>query len=274
MNRQNSIDRTEVAFSKLTESLLAWQVPREVIDEVIDRQPGISFERGALVLCEGTADGLIACVISGFVKVYCPVGDGGRTLVRLAVPGEVVGYQNYLDAKARCARLFEAQASSKCQVVLFSRDRIMRSLEGLPPKSLVQMIERINTYWSQKLQWFASLLSLPFAQRLTLVMSDLALRAGVKDSEGTVLVPVLGHEDFAEMIGCSRPMISRLISEMLDSKVIGRRGKNYVLFSSWNFGCLDTVDRSAQRTHHASLTRSPAPEYRSRPRVSHSEVAA
>jgi CRP-like cAMP-binding protein len=263
MNLQHSLDRNEEVFVRLRSSLMAWQVPGELVDEVIDRQPGISFERGAMVFCEGAADGLLACVISGFVKVYCPVGDGSRTLVKLAVPGDVVGYQNYLDEKARSARLFEAQAASKCSIALFSRDRIMRNLERLPPKSLVQMIEAMNTYWSQKLQWFASLLTLPFSDRLKLVMSDLALRAGVKDSEGIALLPELGHEDFAEMIGCSRPMVSRLISEMTDSGMIDRRGKAYVLLGTkWDYDCLQLVNHTARSAGPKTAERNAAPQHR------------
>ncbi|HTY56404.1 MAG TPA: Crp/Fnr family transcriptional regulator [Candidatus Binataceae bacterium] len=238
-------------------------MPTELVEEVVDRQPGISFDRGAMVFCEGTADGFIAFVMSGFVKVYCSVGDGRRTLVRLAVPGDIIGYQNYLDERDRCARLFEAQASSKCSIALFSRDRIMRALEKLPPRNLVQLIELMNTYWSQKLQWFATLLSLPFFDRLKLVMTDLSVRAGVKDSEGTLLIPILGHEDFAEMIGCSRPMVSRLMSDMIDARIITRRGKNYVLLPKWDFDCLQTVDRTSRNGGHGANARSASHENRS-----------
>ena len=53
-------------------------------------------------------------ILSGYVKVYCPVGDGNPTLVRLAGPGEIIGYSDYLDEKGRNARLFEVQVASKC----------------------------------------------------------------------------------------------------------------------------------------------------------------
>ena len=81
----------------------------------------------------------------------------------------------------------------------------------------------------------STLLNLPFWDRLTMVLSDLATRAGVQDSEGTILIPELGHEDLAEMIGCSRPMVSRLIAEMIESGLLTRRGKQYVLLKKWDF---------------------------------------
>jgi hypothetical protein len=39
----------------------------------------------------------------------------------------------------------------------------------------------------------------------------------------------LGHADFAEMIGSSRPMVSRLIAEMIANRRLSYDGKHYVV---------------------------------------------
>jgi hypothetical protein len=85
------------------------------------------------------------------------------------------------------------------------------------------------------MRWFATLIGLPFSNRLELVMSELALRAGVTDARGTILIPELAHEDLAEMIGSSRPMVSRLIGQMIDTGLVERRAKQYVLLKRWDF---------------------------------------
>jgi hypothetical protein len=77
------------------------------------------------------------------------------------------------------------------------------------------------------------LLGLPLWDRLTSVMSDLAKRAGARDSDGIILIPEIGHQDLAEMIGCSRPMISRMIGEMVKSGMLARRRRQYVLLKKW-----------------------------------------
>jgi len=208
---------------------------QEMVEELIERHIAVTFEKGAMAFCEGNADGMLACVLSGYVNVYCAVGDGNRTLVRLAGPGEVIGYADYIDEKGRYARMFEAQIASKCTLALFSRDHIVRLLSTLPSDALISVISSLNTFWSENLRYFATLLNLPFWNRLTLVMSDLAKRAGVKDSEGIILIPEIGHEGLSEMIGCSRPMVTRLIAEMVQSGSLARRGKQYVLLKKWDF---------------------------------------
>lgn len=225
----------EEAFMILRKSLGRLNLPLDLVDELIERHIAVVYEKGALAFCEGNTDDMLACILSGYVNVYCPVGDGNRTLVRMAGPGEIIGYADYVDEKGRRARIFEAQVASKCTLALFSRDHIVRLLADLPPDAVISILASLNTFWSENLRRFTTLLGLPFWDRLVIVMSDLAKRAGVKDSEGIVLIPEIGHEGLAEMIGCSRPMVTRLIGEMVKSGLLARRGKQYVLLKKWDF---------------------------------------
>jgi len=225
----------EEAFGRLQRNLSAWSIPSELIQHIHDRYVAVSFEKGVIVFGEGSNDDLIACVLAGYVKVYCPVGDGSRTLLRLAGPGELIGYSDHIDVTGQRSRLFESQAFSKASLALMSRDHVTRLLLRLSADSLVRIIDSLNSFWSLNSRWLATLIGLPFCNRLELVMSDLALRAGVKDARGTILIPELAHEDLAEMIGSSRPMVSRLISQMISANKLDRIAKQYVLLNKWDF---------------------------------------
>lgn len=234
--KTNSGRQHEEGFTILRTSLSRLNLPLDLVDELIERHIAVVFEKGAMAFCEGNTDGMIACVLNGYVKVYCPVGDGNRTLVRLAGPGEIIGYSDYVDEKGRNARMFEVQVATKCTLALFSRDHVFRLLADLPRENLVSILAALNTFWSENLRFFTTLLNLPFWDRLTIVLSDLAKRAGVRDSQGIILIPEVFHEDLAEMIGCSRPMVSRLIAQMIESGLLARRAKQYVLLNKWDFG--------------------------------------
>ena len=223
------------AFASLRASLSRLNLPLDLVDDLIERHITVSFEKGAWAFSEGNTDGMLAYIISGYVNVYCPVGDGNRTLVRMAGPGDVIGYPDYVDERGQIARMFEAQVASKCTLALFSRDHLARLLARLPTDGLITILSALNTFWSKNLWFFTTLLNLPLLDRLTIVMSDLAKRAGVRDSEGTMLIPEIFHDDLAEMIGCSRPMITRLITQMVESGMLARRRKQYVLLKKWDF---------------------------------------
>jgi CRP/FNR family cyclic AMP-dependent transcriptional regulator len=234
------------ALLRFRESLSEWRVPQQFTDEIIERHIAVSYAKGAMVFSEGSTADLFACVLSGYVKVYCPVGDGSRTLMRLAGPGELIGYADYIDSRGQKERLFEAQALSKCNVALVTRDHIARLLKNLNTETLIEMIESLNTFWSLNTRWFATLIGLPFWERLEIVLSELASRVGAPDNRGVMLIPEICHEDLAEMIGCSRPMISRLIGEMAEAGLISRGRKQYILLNKWETrGISDPIGRRA-----------------------------
>jgi predicted transcriptional regulator len=44
-----------------------------------------------------------------------------------------------------------------------------------------------------------------------------------------MLIPELSHGDFAEMVGCSRPAVTKFFEEMMADGILERNGKHYVL---------------------------------------------
>jgi len=74
-------------------------------------------------------------------------------------------------------------------------------------------------------------MTLSYRERLEAMLAEVAGRFGVKEARGTLLTLELGHDDWAEMIGSSRPMVSRLIAEMVQNRVLAREGKHYILLA-------------------------------------------
>jgi CRP-like cAMP-binding protein len=64
------------------------------------------------------------------------------------------------------------------------------------------------------------------------VLQELARDFGVRDARGILLRPELGHDDLADMIGSSRPMVTRLLGEMTEQGLISRCGRNLVLLEN------------------------------------------
>jgi hypothetical protein len=76
------------------------------------------------------------------------------------------------------------------------------------------------------------------------VLSDLGARFGVSESRGILLTPELAQEELAEMIGSSRPMVSKLLTEMSERGIITRQGRRYILLRGSG---LDTAQPAASR---------------------------
>jgi CRP-like cAMP-binding protein len=220
-------------------------LPREIVDELISHHTVVSYPKGSTLFLQGAPADMLFWVFSGMVEVFCPQSDGSRVLVRLCGAGEILGHVDFIDHKRRRAQVFEAFARTKCEVALLTRDHIFKLLKTLEPDKLIGLIEYLNTMWSSVASSWATFIGLDYRQRLEVVLADLASRFGVEDSRGTVLITELLHAKLAEMIGSSRPMITRLISDMVDQGVLARRGKQYILLHRPQPGVHAVRDREA-----------------------------
>jgi len=54
----------------------------------------------------------------------------------------------------------------------------------------------------------------------------------VPDSRGTLLMPELAQEELAEIIGSSRPMVSKLLTEMTEKGILIREGRRHILLTT------------------------------------------
>ena len=217
------------AKCRLEMQLTEFGIPSKFVDEIIGHHTLVKYNKGSIIFCQGSPADLLFCVFTGLVKVYCPRSDGTRILVRLAGPGDLLGHVDYIDSKGRRAQVFEVEALTKCSIALYTREHVIKLLRSLDHAALLQMIEQLNTAWSSIAQRFGTFLGMSFQERLELVLKELGAKFGAKETRGILLIPELAHSDLADMIGSSRPMVSRLIAEMTKEGLLLRQGKQFIL---------------------------------------------
>lgn len=211
-------------------------LPVALGNEIIHRHAPIDYPRHSVVFLQNSPADLLFWVESGLVKVCSPAADGSRFVVHLAGPGEVLGYASVNDDAGQAVQAFDAESFTRCSIVPITREHIRNVVCKLHPGEMVRILEELNAVWAGIFAEFARFLGLGFRERLHNVLDDLAARFGVADARGTLLTPELSHDDFAELIGSSRPMASRLISELIDEAIILRDGKRYILRNSSKTG--------------------------------------
>ncbi len=231
-------------------------MPKEIVEELISHHTVVTYPKGSTLFLQGAPADVLFWISSGMVEVFCPQEDGSRVLVRLCGPGEILGHVDFIDYKGRRAQMFEAHARVKCEIALLTRDHIRKLLATLEPAQLIHVIEYLNTTWSSVANSWATFIGLDYRQRLEIVLKDLAARFGVTDSRGTLLITELLHAKLAEMIGSSRPMITRLINDMVEQGVLARSGKQYILLNRGE-NVANAVARREEPTRSSASARGP-----------------
>lgn len=222
----------EEAQRRLSEQLTQWELPEEFVSELFGHHTLVTYSKGELLFLQGSTADVGFWILSGLVKIYSANADGSRIVTAVLGPGEVTGFTDCVKSNGRRAQALEAEALTKASVALFTRDYVLKALQKLSPAKLVYLFEKFNTSWSSRFSSYAQFLGMSLRSRLETVFADLAARFSVRDARGSLLTVALTHDDLAEMIASSRPMVSRLIAEMIDQCIIARQGKHYILLNN------------------------------------------
>ena len=216
-------------LQRLKARLLSWQLPHGSVDDLLDRHMVLNFAEKSLIFQQGAPGDVVYWLRAGLVDVISRDAKRGDVLVEVAGPGDLLGFMD-LDAKGDGRRqTFTARARTRCEIGLLTRERISFVLDKLPPNVLVPLAEYINVWWSEKMERWVRFVRLNARERLESVLAELAEKCGVDDTCGTLIVPEFSHEDFASMIACSRPMVTRLLFEMVAQGHLLRRDRRYIL---------------------------------------------
>ncbi len=223
------------AQERLLSKLLAMGLPRAASAALLQRHMVVRYPKGAELFAKGSPADVVFAVLSGVVKVHGCRPGSDPVLLELAGPGDLVGYADFADTGGERSQLFDATALSNCCVALFTRHHIMAVLKTLEIDALLRFTESINSMWSAVAYRYASFLGMSLRQRLEVVLAELAERFGVPDARGTLLLPELAQEELAQMIGSSRPMVSKLVTEMTENGVLLKQGRRHILVTPKSF---------------------------------------
>ena len=174
------------------------------------------YRKGALLIEEGDHSDRLFIILSGKVRAFASGEDGREITFGHYGPGEYMG-EISLDGGPRSASVEVVEATT-CSVV----DRpIIEGHIARDPQFAFELLAKV----------------IRRARVLTARTKDLALNSvygrlvgmlnshAVAVADGSRLVPEhMTHQDMANMLGCSRAMVTRLLKDLLKSGCVVQQG--------------------------------------------------
>jgi CRP/FNR family cyclic AMP-dependent transcriptional regulator len=216
-------------YQKLKALLTSYRLPEAVVNELIEHHTPVNYPKGSMIFLQGAPTDLIYWVSSGLVDILCPEPEGGQIQTSLLGPGEIFGFMEFSDFRGNPAQAFQSRARTAVQLGLITRDRVCKVLGRLDPPLLVHLLGEITAVWGSFTHCREQFLGMNYSECLATVLRNLAQKFGVRESRGTLLIHDFTHADLAEMIASSRPMVSRLIAEMITNQRLAYDGKHYIV---------------------------------------------
>ena len=178
-------------------------------------------ERGEIIVNQGSKGESLYVVVSGQIRVYLSDETGKEVILGLEGPGAIFGEISVLDGELRSA-----------SVAAMKRTELLK-IEGQAFRQLLQTNARLA------LAVIAALAGM--IRKLTDATQGLALQSAyrrlvtrlqeraVEENGQTVIPERLTHQLLADMIGCSREMVSRIMSDLAKGGYLRTEGKCWII---------------------------------------------
>ncbi|PZV87207.1 CRP-like cAMP-binding protein [Algoriphagus aquaeductus] len=187
------------------------------------------FVRFSCIFKQGALANKLFMVKSGLVKIVHESESGDQFIREIKTEGEIFGeWDSVFNPSSRftCTAI---SISEKTEILSFNLKEI--EIKGMTnPLELTRRIfEEIET-WKKR---YERLLHKSAEYRIKETLRELALRAGQKFGEETLLKVWLSHEDIGQLTDCSRQTVTTIMNQLKTNNLISYR-RDRILFRNLN----------------------------------------
>jgi CRP/FNR family transcriptional regulator len=179
-----------------------------------------AFPRGAVLFVERQLAGGVFIVCQGRVKLAMNSRDGKGVILKVVGGGETLGVSAAVSGKAY---ELSAETLDPSQISFIKRGEFLRLMREHPEITL-RVIEQLSAKYNFACREIRSLgLSRCAAEKFAKLLLDWSstnLRAGGKSTIHVTFT----HDDIAQMIGCSRETVTRLLTEFKRKQLVVMHG--------------------------------------------------
>jgi len=172
----------------------------------------IKYKKNTIVINQGDSSRSLFIVVYGRLKAYATDEEGNQTIFSFFNNGNYFGELSLLDEAPRSATV-----STLEDCTLLTIDHSMfKDFVDAHPSACWSLFRSLTTNIRIMDETICSLTSNDIHGRLIATIYKLA----EEDINGQLVTPKLTHQDYAEMIGSSREMVSRIFKELKDDNYI------------------------------------------------------
>ncbi|MCF3592683.1 Crp/Fnr family transcriptional regulator [Rhodobacteraceae bacterium LMO-12] len=170
---------------------------------------------------QGAASEGVYCVSRGLIALrsFCP--DGSSSLLRLAYPGELIGYRAFLTGREHRS---EAQALLPSRVCVVAHRDAKQVIQACPAV-LVRLAERCANELDQCHERIQDAARIPNKQRLAQLLEDLMAAHGKEEGDVWRMRLPISRQDLADILGVQPETLSRLLRRLQDEGLLQSSGR-------------------------------------------------
>jgi CRP-like cAMP-binding protein len=184
------------------------------LDEMNYNKTCSSFKRGQIIFQEGSKPLGIYCLNSGKVKVYKYASDGKEQIIRIAKPGEFIGYSSFLTDKRYPVSSAALEESTVCLIPREIINKLFRDNHNFSDALITLLCSTIENSYEK----MSVLAYKPVKGRIAEAL--LLLQTTYKDSENPNGDINITREDLASLVGTVKETAIRVLKDFKNDHLI------------------------------------------------------
>lgn len=194
------------------------------IDEVNATKICTPYKKGEYIFKEGTNPFGVFCVNKGKIKLVKTGNDGKEQIIRLAKPGDPLGYHSLLSGDRYNA---SAVALEECGVCFIPKELFLGILQKDSTLSL-EMFKMLSDDVQKAELQITHLAQKPVRERVAEAILFIKETYGF-EADGKTVSASFSREDIANIVGTATETVIRLLSELNKDNIIQLQGKKIII---------------------------------------------
>ena len=200
-------------------------LPSRELHELGTQKRASLYAKGQVVFHDGNSPFGLFCVYAGSVKVTKMGPVGREQTVRLARPGDLVGYRALFADEPYTATAVALEDSLLCFI---PRAAVLSLLPRCPALALA-VIRKLSQDLRVAEDWVRDMALMSARQRLAEILLMLQETYGVRGKGGIRISLPLSRQELAEMVGLATETAIRLLGEFRGRGVLSIQGRELTI---------------------------------------------
>lgn len=200
-------------------------LPPEQIARLAGAGREIRFEKHEIIYRQGERAAHIYLLTSGRTNTFLVNSNGQESLLRIHLPGSVMGLTALASRPVRDASAVAVEASEAMEVARDSLLALLCSDPGLGEYFIKLLLDRMSDFHYR----VGELLSQTVEQRLSTALIALSQPDSSPDQNVGTETVMLTHEQLAHLLNTRRPTVSTILGRFAEAGLISKSGRGIVV---------------------------------------------
>ncbi len=197
--------------------------------EEIDAHKTVNnYKKGQIIFYEANQAYGLYCINAGRVKLYKTSASGRQQIVRIAGPGDLLGYRCLVAEECYHAT---AEAIEDCRICCIDTKTFFETLSQNPELNRGMLIKLARELGKAE-DLATSLAHHSVRERMAELLLLLKRSYGKQKENGTLIDLQLSREEMAEMIGATQETAIRLLSEFRKDGLIAVKDRDITILDA------------------------------------------